>query len=182
MIITQVIKGSPADKAGLETYDVVLELGGKKVKTVPDLSNTVASLPIGQSTKVKILRNNKEKELTLTIAERTEDKKITKQGKKSKAAGTEAPFGIGLTLANVDHSIVKEWDIDEDLTGLPVITEVVSGSPAANALLRPGDVIFDVNRKRVRSTSDAIKAFTKGSNSMRILRDGRMGVAILETK
>jgi serine protease Do len=180
VIITQVIPSSPAEKAGLETYDVILELSGKKIKTPPDLSNTVASLPIGQATKIKILRNNKEKELSLTIAERSEDKKVVKQNKKSKGFGTQAPFEIGLTLANIDSSIVKEWSIDEDLTGLPVITEILAGSPAASSGLRPGDVIFDVNRKRVRSANDAIKAFTKGSNSLRIMRDGNMGFAIID--
>lgn len=182
VIITQVIPDSPADKAGVETYDVVLELNGKKINTPPELANTVANLPVGQSTKLKILRNNKEKELTLVIAERSEEPKMAKQGKKSKVNGTAAPYGLGLTLANIDSAFIKEWDIAEDLTGLPVITEVEAGSPAANTGLRPGDVIFDVNRKRVRSTNDAIKAFTKGSNSLRLLRDGTMGFAIIETK
>jgi C-terminal processing protease CtpA/Prc len=70
--------------------------------------------------------------------------------------------------------------MDEDLTGLPIIIEVEAGSPAANSGLRPGDVIFDINRKRVRSTNDAIKALVKGSNSLRIMRNGTMGFAIIE--
>jgi serine protease Do len=182
VIITQVIPSSPADKAGVETYDVVLELNGKKIKTPPELANTVANLSVGQSAKLKVLRNNKEKDLTLVIAERSEDKKLAKSNKKGKTNGTVAPFGMGFTLANIDSAIVREWEVDQDLTGLPVVIEVEAGSPAANTGLRPGDVIFDVNRKRVRSANDAIKALIKGSNSLRILRDGTMGFAIIEAK
>lgn len=183
VIVAQVDPKTPAEKAGIETYDVITEFAGKKIKTPVDLMNAVASVNVGQPAKLKVLRNNKEKELEIVVAERPEDKKMAaKQQQSKKAPGQDVPFKIGLKLANVDSHFVKEWEIPEDLTGLPVVIEVDSDSVAAQAGIRPGDIIFDVNRKRVRSTADAVKAFQKGSNTLRIYREGNMGFVVIEGK
>jgi serine protease Do len=181
VIITQVVVDSPADKAGIEAYDVVLEFNGKKINTVVEFMNAVAGSTIGQTAKIKILRDNKERTLDILVAERSEDKK-TAVIKNQKVKGQDTPFNLGFKMAAVDKNIIKSWDLSEDLTGLPVVTEVISGSPAAYAGLRPGDVIFDVNRKRVRSVVEATKALQKGTNTLRIQRDDGMGFIILESQ
>lgn len=179
VIITQVIPGSPADKAGIEVYDVILEFNGKKINTLPEFMNAVAGSTIGRSVKVKVWRDNKEKSLDIAIAERPEfSKPIAK--KESKIKGQETPFGLGFKMSAIDKTISKEWEISEEFTGLPIVTEVLSGSPSAFAGLRPGDIIFDINRKRVRSVSEATKALQKGTNTLRIQRDGGMGFIIIE--
>lgn len=179
VIITQVMPGSPADKAGIETYDVILEFNGKKITTVVEFMNAVAGSPIGQAAKMKIWRENKEKTLDITVTEKTEPKKAV-ASKDKKVKGQDTPFNLGFKMAAIDSYLIKEWQITEDLTGLPVVTEVVSGSPSAYAGLRPGDVIFDINRKRVRSVAEATKALQKGTNTLRIQREGGMGFIILE--
>jgi serine protease Do len=181
VIITQVMPGSPADKAGIETYDVVLEFNGKKIATSVDFMNAVAGAPLNQVAKMKVLRDNKERVLDVSVSERPDEKaKVAKKTQTVK--GQETPFNLGFKMATVDGNLIKEWQISEDLTGLPVVTEVLSGSPAAFAGLRPGDVIYDVNRKRVRSVAEATKALQKGTNTLRIQRDGGMGFIILEGK
>jgi len=178
-IIVQVIEDSPADKAGVEAYDVVLEFNGKKITNELEFTDSVAGSPIGQAVKMKVLRDNKEKVLDVTIAERTDEKKpIVK--KESKVKGQDTPYSLGFKMSAVDKQIITEWKLPEELTGLPVVTEVQSGSPAALAGLRPGDVIYDINRKRVRSVVDAQKSLQKGTNTLRIQREGGMGFVILE--
>ena len=181
VIIAQVVPKSPADKAGLETYDVILEFAGKKIKNRMDLQSAVASLNVGQSTKVKILRKNSEKELDILIAEQPSDPIATnkKQQPPKKFNELEVPYSIGMKLANVDSYFVKEWEIPEDLTGLPVVVEVKSGSSAAEAGIRPGDIIFDVNQKRVKSAAEAIKAFKDGTNTLRIFNNGSMRFVVI---
>ncbi len=181
VIITQVMPGSPADKGGVETYDVILEFNGKKITTVVEFMNAVAGAIIGQPAKMKVLRENKEKVLDVTVTERTEPRKAV-VAKDRKVKGQDTPFNLGFKMSSVDSYIVKEWQISEELTGLPVVTEVISGSPAAYAGLRPGDVIFDVNRKRVRNVNEATKALQKGTNTLRIQRENGMGFIILEGK
>ncbi|MEY4617753.1 MAG: hypothetical protein RJB66_2713 [Pseudomonadota bacterium] len=180
VIITQVVPDSPADKSGIETYDVVLEFNGKKIKSLVEFMNAVAGSPIGQVSKVKILRENKEKTLEIAVAERPEAKKPLAT-KEQKVKGQETPFNLGFKITAVDKLIIKQWGLSEELTGLPVVTEIMTGSPAAYAGLRPGDVIYDVNRKRVRSTSEATKALRKGTNTLRIQREGGMGFIMLES-
>ncbi len=182
VIITQVLPGSPAEKAGIEVYDVILEFNGKKINTVPEFMNAVAGSAIGQNVKVKVWRENKEKSLEITIAERPEPKKAITKKAKSNSKGQETPYDLGFKMTAIDSTILKEWQLSQELTGLPVVTEVVSGSPAAYAGLRPGDVIFDINRKRVRSTAEALKALQQGTNTLRIQRDGSMGFIILDGK
>lgn len=181
VIITQVMPGSPANKAGIEAYDVILEFNGKKISNVMEFMNGVAGSNIGQVSKIKILRDNKERTFDITVTERQELKKAT-ISKDHKSKGQETPYNLGFKMSAVDSSIVKEWQLPEDLTGLPVVTEVISGSTAAFAGLRPGDVIFDVNRKRVRSVNEASKALQKGTNTLRIQRENGMGFIILEGK
>lgn len=180
-IIVQVQDGSPAQKAGVEAYDVILEFNGKKINNGLEFMNAVAGSTIGQTVKMKILRDNKEKSIDVTVAERPDDRKLLAK-KPSNIKGQETPHDLGFKMSAVDKQIIKEWKLPEDLTGLPVVTEVISGSPAAFAGLRPGDVIFDVNRKRVRSVNEAQKALQKGTNTLRIQRDGGMGFAIIEGK
>lgn len=180
VIVTQVVPDSPAEKGGVQTYDVVLEFNGKKVATVVDFMNSVAGSPIGQVAKMKVLRDNKERTLEITVTEKPEGKKVAVT-KEKKVKGQDTPYNLGFKMAAVDKNIIKLWEIPEDLTGLPIVTEIVSGSPAAFAGLRPGDVIYDVNRKRVRSVNEATKALQKGTNTLRIQRDGGIGFIVIES-
>lgn len=182
VIITQVINNAPADKAGVKPYDVVQEFNGKKIKGALDFSNAVAGAPIGQKAKLKILRENKSKELEVLITERPSDEKPKIFSSASKDNATKSPMGLGMYLKNIDSKTVKDWGIPEDLTGLPIVTGVDAGSPAARSGLKPGDVIFDVNKKRVRSTKEAIGALKKGTNTLRIQRDDNMGFIIIESE
>lgn len=179
VIIVQVMEGGPAHKGGVEAYDVVLEFNGKKISNEMELMNAVAGSAIGTTVKMKVLRDNKERVLDINISERPDDRK-TLVKKESTAKGQDTPFNLGFKMSGIDKQIIKEWKLSEELLGLPVVTEVLTGSPATLAGLRPGDVIFDVNRKRVRSVSDAQKALQKGTNTLRIQREGGMGFVILE--
>ena len=179
VIITQVLPGSPADKGGAQDYDLVLEYNGKKISTVVEFMNAVAGSPIGQVAKIKVLRDNKEKILEVIVTEKTDDKKVF-SSKNSKIKSQETPFKLGFKLATIDKTLIKEWQIDEEMIGLPIVAEVIAESPAAYAGLTPGDIIYDVNRKRVRSVNDATKALQKGTNTLRIKRNGGMGFIILE--
>jgi serine protease Do len=179
VIITQVLPNSPADKAGLKDYDVILEFSGKKIATVVEFMNSVAGSNIGQTAKLKILRDNKEKTLEITVTEKPGQMNMAVQ-KGQKIKGQETPFNLGFKMSAVDRDIVKQWQISEDLLGLPIVTEVLAGSPAALARLSPGDVIFDINRKRVRAVAEATKALQKGTNTLRIQRNGGMGFIIIE--
>lgn len=181
-IIVQVQEGSPAQKAGVEAYDVILEFNGKKITNGLEFMNAVAGSTINQTVKIKVLRDNKEKIIDITVAERPDDKKLISTKKSPKIKGQETPYDLGFKMSAVDKQVIREWKLAEELTGLPVVTEVISGSPAALAGMRPGDVIFDVNRKRVRSVSEAQKALQKGTNTLRIQRDGGMGFAIIESQ
>jgi serine protease Do len=179
VIIVQVDQGSPADKAGVETYDVVLNFNGKAIGTPADLSNAVASMPIGSKATMKVLRENKEVNLDVAISERPEKKQF--QSKSHKIQGeAAAPNDLGFSLKNVDKDAIKEFNLPEDVTGMAIIVDVQINSSAAMSGLQPGDVIFDVNKKHVKNAADALKKLTKGINLLRIMRNNTMFFATLD--
>ena len=75
-LITAVLPGGPAEKAGVQPYDLVVEFAGKAVKNTRDLFKDVAVTPVGQSVQVKIIRNGKPKALTLRTSAYPEAKAV----------------------------------------------------------------------------------------------------------
>ncbi len=75
--VTFVEKDDPADKAGIKARDIIVEFDGKEIKEVNDLSKTVAATPPGKTVKVKIIRDGKEKLLTVTIGKLSESPQWT---------------------------------------------------------------------------------------------------------
>ena len=71
IVLQRVEPGSPAEKAGLQSGDVITSVNGKPVHTGNDLVNPIASTPIGSSVHVTYMRDKKEHEATLTVADRT---------------------------------------------------------------------------------------------------------------
>ncbi|WJW76364.1 DegQ family serine endoprotease [Thiohalobacter sp. IOR34] len=153
-VITQVIKGSAAEQAGLRSGDVVVEVNGKPVKSSADLRNTIGLLPVGSELRLKIIRDGKPRRLRATIA-RPRQEQIQ--------AGKLSPYLEGAVLGNLtpDHPLAGK------VQGIEIV-EVEPGSRAWAAGLRPGDVIVSINRQPVSDLEEAEKA----------LRAARQGVLL----
>jgi len=139
-VITQIDKGSAAEKAGLKVGDIVVEVNGKEVRDANSLRNAVGLLRVGTSLKMKILREGKPRTVTATV-----EKSISHQqgGEKMSARLT------GATFSDIEEGNRLYGKIEGVL-----VSNVEPGSPAWSAGLRPGDVIVSVNRKQVKSLDD----------------------------
>ena len=133
VLVADVMRGGPADKAGLRPGDVVVEFGGVKVREVPDLQRRAAAVLPGQTAKVTVIRDKKPVALSVTVGEMPADE--------PEETAVE-PGGEGLG-AQIEPTAPDSTD-----RGL-VVTEVVAGGPADRAGLRRGDVILEVNRQAV---------------------------------
>ena len=169
----------PADKAGFKPYDLVVEFEGKKVRGPQDLSDQIAGTSIDKEVKIKVIRDGKPKFLTAKIGERPDGKFVANRPG-SKSVGVNAPHELGFTFADANPQLRKEFSVPEDIDK-PIITQVVERSKAAEAGLLAGDVIIDVNRKEVSSSASAMKQFRKGTNTMRIFRDGVVLLVFIKT-
>jgi len=151
--------GTPAARAELKEGDVITEFNGKKVTDSRHLRLMVAQTRPKTKVDLKFLRDDKEMTSTVTLGELTPDQAAAAPGPRSR--GGAVPKGDSLSLDGVDVSdldsrIRQQLSIPPDLAGALVIS-VESGTSAYEAGLRPGDVILEINRQKVRNAREAIQ-------------------------
>lgn len=147
VLVSSVQEDSPAEEAGLKSEDVILQLDGKEVKNSTELRNLVASNSPNTTVTLKILRHGKKKDVRVKLGEFPEEAQS-----QPTAVATKTKERIGIEVANLSSSLVDRYELKIKKGGV-VITNVRSGSVAAQSGLRPGDVILKVNRKSVENVA-----------------------------
>ena len=174
-LINSVAERGPADRAGIQPGDVVLEYNGKAVRNRDDLVSLVTATAPGTTVPVKVLRDRKERTLNLTVDELDLDREATRQAQNNQS-GENA--GFGLMLGNLTPDITRRMNIPSSVQGA-VVTEIDPDGAAAQARqpLAVGDVILQVNRQDVHSAAEAsraLQAVERGrSASLLIWRNGQ---------
>jgi serine protease Do len=151
-LVGDVVKGSPAEKAGIIRGDIVLEYNGKKVNDADGLRNTVAQTKAGSQVNIKILRKGKEYNFTVTI---TESPKEPGEAK-IESVPVDAARGdalAGLEVIELTKEIAQQLGLNRDEKGV-VLLKVEAGSAAEEAKLRKGDVIQEIDTKKVANIND----------------------------
>jgi serine protease Do len=138
-LVADVIAGGPADKAGIKRGDVIVGFNGKEISESYELPYIVASTPVGKLVKVDVIRKGERKSFEVKIGE-------LKEEKVRQALGQEKPK-LGLTVREITPEIAKSLELTE--SGGVVITEVQDSSPAADAGLKPGDVILEMDHASI---------------------------------
>ena len=145
-LVNEVINDSPADKAGLKRGDIIVEYDGKQVGELNDLPRLVAATPVGETVKVKVFRDGKERTVKVQIG-RLDD------GKAELAADAgESGGALGLTVVNVTPELVERYSLESDQGVL--ITRIDPEGPAAEANLRVGDLVVEADGKEVGSVKE----------------------------
>jgi serine protease Do len=141
----------PAAKAGLKDGDVVLEFNGKRVADSRQLKLTVAEAKPGSTVPVKVWRDGVGKMVEVTIRQLPGTEELA-QNKSGNDTGTLDGVGVG----NLDPQTRQQFNLPEAVKGA-VITEVKPDSAAAEAGLKPGDVIEEINHHPVKGADDAVR-------------------------
>ena len=149
VLIADVVKESPADKAGLASGDVLMEFGGKKVDAPQDLQKAVAGTAPGKGVPMKVWRDKGEKTLEIKVGETPEDSAQLEPSGKSKSL-------LGLETRPITPEIARQLNLRT--TEGVVVARVEEEGPAAEAGLQRGDVIREINRQRIRSAQDYERA------------------------
>jgi serine protease Do/serine protease DegQ len=143
-LVSQVVEGSAAEKAGIKAGDIITAINGKPVKDAQGLRNSIGMLSIGERVDVALLRDGKPRRVTAMIGERD-------------AAAEAAAAGM--------HRGLEGAELADAQGGGVLIRTVAEGSPAAQRGLRANDVIIGVGRARVanlaefQSATDGVAAF-----------------------
>ena len=160
VIVGDVRKDGPADKAGVKATDIILAINGMNVKNGDDLVSRVADLPVGTQASLSIDRNGKKMDVKLTIQDRTkvfsDDPRVVGEnaapnGGSDKAEAAQVRFGISIRPASDE-----EKDATPDKRGITV-TRVEAGSFADDIGMMERDIIIAINRDSISSVDDIRK-------------------------
>ena len=144
-LVAQVLEGSPAAKAGIEVGDVIMEYNGEEVRYSSELPPLVGRTRVGNSAKVKVLRNGKERALTVRIGELPAEEELQAAEGTPKKIKTDR---LGLSVIDLTAKQRKELELGEG----GVLVEEVGDGAAASAGIQRGDVIAKLNNKAVENT------------------------------
>ena len=173
-LIADVTKTGPAEKAGIDAGDVVIEFNGRPVNLMRDLPRIVAETPVGSKVPVKVLRKGKEMSFTVEVG-RLEDgeKVVAQQDGGSTAPATPAVVTVlGMTITTLTGDLRTKFAVDPAVKGA-IVTEVAPDGPAAEKHLEQGDVITEAGEKEVTGAADVSaridEAQKAGKNSILLL-------------
>jgi serine protease Do len=166
VVILDVIAGSPAASAGLETGDVILSVNGRMIDDPSDLSTMVADIPPGRDVILEAVQDNRRRELTVTVGQYPEGEAAaegTPDGQESDesdaASGQEI---LGMRVEDITPALSMQYGLP-DVEGV-VVTSVEADSPADQAGIVAMDIVTHVERRPVRSVEEFLVAVRRCRN------------------
>ncbi len=172
VLLSDIAPNGPAAKAGLLKGDIVLQMNGQPVNDSSEFQLRVSMMPPGSAVKLKILRNGSEHTVTVTLVELPE--------KVERAQGQEEDENSslqGLSIGNLTPDMARQLRLPRNTRGV-VVTDVDPGSAAAEADIRRGDVILEVNRRPVSNVDDFNRIVSRLGNRDILLLIDRGGTTI----
>lgn len=145
-LVAEVVKGGPANQAGIEPEDIVIEFDGKPVRNSSDLPLFAGMAGVGKKVKLKVLRQGSEKTFSVTLLE-------YQAGEFAMGEQTAPDKGeLGLTVADMTPDLRKQFNLE--MNHGVVVKDILPGSVAERAGLQPGDVILNIGRTELSQARD----------------------------
>jgi len=168
-VVTEVIEGTPAEKAGLKQYDVIVGVDGHKVAGRQALTNIVASYKPGKKVRLKVIRDGEAEFITVSLERRPE----SASAKSTPSQPEEMLKRLGLELRNLTDELASRFGYEGE-EGV-VVTKVESNSIAEEKGMRSGDLIVEVDRQPVRSVRQLREMFDGFGQGQIVLFEIRRG-------
>jgi serine protease Do len=158
-LVVGVEKGSPAEKAGLEQYDVITEVNGEKVKDSNDLKLKISNIEPGKKVDVKVVREGKEQTFTVAVEEL--------DPVEAKVEAKASDKDLGFTVRELTPTLARRYGL-ETQEGL-IITQVRRYSEADRKGLAAADIILEVNRRKIATVDDLERMMAKFESGQAII-------------
>jgi serine protease Do len=152
-LVTDIFRGSPAENAELKRGDVILEVNDKKIRNVESLRNTVAQSEVGSTIILSILRDSSIISVSVNITEFPQDLAHAEPGESEDDQLSKEKALAGLSVMDLTSDIAKQLGLSKTERGI-VIVKVDAYSAAEEAGLKKGDVIQEMNKKRIKDLAD----------------------------
>ena len=168
-LVADVSPNSPAQKAGLQSGDVILSVNGTPIQESNQLRMDISMMGTNQALKLQVFRNGKVQDLNAETAA-LPNQKVERA---SNETGGSASGIDGVSVENLNPEVAQQVGVAPNTTGV-VITGVDPSSAAASSGLKEGDVIQEVNHKKVTNADDFASAMqkSKGDSLLLINRAG----------
>ena len=167
-LIQDVPPGTPADRAGLRSYDVIIGADHRPIRSDEDLIRYIAGRQPGSQTMLEIWRDGSARQISVKLTERAPPPST--RGRTQGLAQVRPAAGqemgpLGLSVKELDAATVARTGIPSNLQGV-LIVDVDSAGPARLARLRAGHVLLEINRRRIGSVAefqDVVASLTPGA-------------------
>jgi len=169
-LIGDVTPGSPAEKAGLRRGDIVLAFNGQAIEETRELSLKVAMQAPGSSARLSVHRDGRVIEVSVVLGEQPAEGGAPLSGREAEAELALA----GVTVTELTPQVRRQLELPPSVAGVAV-SAVRPGTPAAEAGLRRGDVIQEVNRRAVASVPEFERAIRQAGREPVLLLIHREG-------
>jgi serine protease Do len=185
VLVGNVMKDSPAERAGLRTGDIITEFDGVKVGNVRQLQREVAQRAASSRVQVKVLREKQPTALTVVLGEQPADAAAASGAQTpGEAPPSQATEPYGFTVQELTRDMRDQLKLPPGAAGVLVVG-VEEGSPASRTGMRPGDLITQANREAITSVADLIRVIGKARNGNLLLlvqRNGNSRFVVLGPK
>ena len=152
-LITQVAPNSPAEKAGFKSGDVILKYNGSPISRTSELLNYLNRTQPNQSVKLEVLRDDKPRVITATLTVAPDDTPAKVDNTTTSAKPHKGPV-IGVAI----RALTEQEKNRLNVKGGVLIQDVTRGGLAAQSRILPGDVITQVNNKKINTPNDFVDA------------------------
>lgn len=150
VLIGDVMRGAPAQKAGIKRGDVVTAVDGKKVKTPFELRRQILNKKVGQKVMITLIRDGVKKSITVVTVEKPSE--VPEIEAKAPEEIKKERRWLEMDVSSITPQLKRRYNL-ADTQGV-VVTDVELGSKAFRMGVREGDVIKEINRKKVQSLTD----------------------------
>jgi serine protease Do len=157
-LVQDVNAGSPAERAGLRTYDVILSVEGREIVSNEDLIRTISARQPGTIARLEVLRDARRFTMPVKLAERPVEEADPERDPLGRRSAPRAPepvpaLPLGLSVRELDKGFIGRQEIPSTVAGV-VVSRVDPIGEAFSAAIRRGFVIMEINRQPVKSLAD----------------------------
>ncbi|HCY86184.1 MAG TPA: peptidase [Desulfobacteraceae bacterium] len=173
--VAKAYEDNPAYEAGVRQGDIIISIDGKEINSSRDLTITIANLKVGQKIKVELIRDGDKMTIPVKLGERPDE--VADNG----APGQAEPDTFGFMFKQVDDDIAGRLGYPPGINGL-IVTDIKQGSLASRSGVRVGDLLVEVNHKKIRTANDYTKIIgkiNKGEVAHMLFRRGNSQVFVV---
>ena len=156
-LVQDVTAGSPADRAGVRPYDVIMSLDDRKIANDDQLIREIASRAPGSAARLHLLRDGHDETLVVKLSERPArertDKSDSPVGPPERSKADPDALLLGLTVRDIDRAAADRLELPRQMRGV-LITRVEAMSSSYDGGIERGTVLLEINRTRVESVAD----------------------------